>query len=170
MDFKWIGAVLIISGCGGFGFSLVSAHRREEQLLRRLIRVLDFMTCEIQFRATPLPELCRKAAEEGGKTLHSVFLCLAEKLDAHTSSDVNACMEDVLTEYPALPQSAVQNLMLLGSSLGRFDLAGQVKALQETRSQCQSELDALICGRDDRLRNYQTLSLCAGAALAILLI
>jgi hypothetical protein len=48
MDYKWIGAVLIISACGGFGFSLICTHRREEATLRSLASALDYMVSELQ--------------------------------------------------------------------------------------------------------------------------
>ena len=34
MTYKWIGAVLVVVGCGGFGFSLARETVRQEQLLR----------------------------------------------------------------------------------------------------------------------------------------
>jgi len=169
MDYKWIGAVLIISACGGFGFSLISAHRLEEMTLRSLTAALDYMVSELHFRATPLPELCRLAAGECAKGVDKVFTRLADELDVGTTSDVRGCMDAALASGD-LPAATRRNLELLGSSLGRFDLAGQLEGLEAVRTACRRDLEALSEGRDTRLRNYQTLSLCAGAALAILLI
>ena len=61
-------------------------------------------------------------------------------------------------------------LLLLGSSLGRFDLAGQLKGLSAVKGQCALELQELRTDREPRLRSYRVLGLCAGAALVILLI
>ena len=72
MDYKWIGAVLIVAGCGGFGFTLSSEHRRQEKSLRKLIAVLDFMACELQYRLTPLPDLFVAAGKETGGSLGRV--------------------------------------------------------------------------------------------------
>ena len=58
----------------------------------------------------------------------------------------------------------------LGESLGRFDLPGQLKGLEAVRRKCLMELEALGRNRTERLRCYQTLGLCAGAALVILFI
>ena len=58
----------------------------------------------------------------------------------------------------------------LGISLGRFDLPGQLQGIHTARGECQSALDRLCSNRDNRLRSYETLGLCAGAALAILLL
>lgn len=169
MGYKWIGAVLIISACGGYGFSLGSVHRREERLLRSLIRGLEFMISELHFHATQLPELCQIAGKECGGEVGQVLCVLADALDRQASSDVCHCMNLAL-EASQLPPLTYQNLQLLGASLGRFDLEGQLKGLEAVREASRKDLEALTANREVRLRNYQTLSLCAGAALAIVLI
>ena len=170
MDYKWIGAVLIIAGCGGFGFSLAGNHRAQEKSLRNLIGILDYMACELQFRMTPLPELCTAAGREVRGALASVFADLGQELRKCCNADVSACMESVLKKHPPLPELTRDNLILLGQSLGRFDLSGQLKGLEAVRAACRLSLEGLSQNRDVRLRNYQTLGLCAGAALAIILI
>ena len=58
----------------------------------------------------------------------------------------------------------------LGGSLGRFDMEGQLRGIENARQLCRKEMEALSDHRDQRLKNYQTLAICAGVALAILLI
>lgn len=168
MNLKLIGAVLIIAGCAGVGFSMAAAHRREETALRQLIGALDYMGCELQYHLTPLPELCRNAAAESGGTVSQTLLCLASELENQIAPDASACMNVAVSKASKLPQRAKQNLLALGSSLGRFDLQGQLNGLEAARKQCRRELDELSKDRDVRLRSYQTLGLCAGSALAIL--
>lgn len=159
---------MIIVGCGGFGFSFASSHRREENTLRQLMQVLNFMECELQYRLTPLPELCRQAGNEAKGVLREVLLNLARELDWQVSPDVTGCMSSALKRSHELPKYARQILIQLGQSLGRFDLPGQLQGLQEVRGACQLALEELGKNRDARLRSYQTLGLCVGAALAIL--
>ena len=170
MDYKWIGAVLIIVGSGGFGFSLCAEHRYQEKGLRKLISLLDFMACELQYRMTPLPELCALASKEAGSELGKVFDTLARELEASASADVSDAMDTALRACPQLPGKVRDNLCAMGNSMGRFDLAGQLSALEAVRAGCRRDLDRFSVNRELRLRNYQTLGLCAGAALAILLI
>ena len=169
MDSKWVGALLILSASGCFGFSLVYGYRREESTLRNLLRVLDFMASELHYHAPPLPELCRSASEICGRSMSRVFSALADSLDENQASDAAACMEKVL-QNSELPPIALEHLRLLSSSLGRFDLNGQLRGLESVRTDARSSLDRLLSDREQRIRNYQTLSLCAGAALVILLI
>lgn len=73
MSYRWFGAALVIAGCGGFGFSIASGYKREEGILRQLLRALNYMEWELQYRLTPLPELCRQAGKETRGTLREVF-------------------------------------------------------------------------------------------------
>lgn len=169
MDCKWIGAVLVILGCGGIGFQMAASHKMEEQTLRRLINALDFMECELQYRLTPLPDLCRSAGRENNGPVREVLLSLADELEAQAAPDVESCMIAALSKSE-IGVRAREMLTVLGCSLGRFDLPGQLKGLEAVRTACRRELEELTSNRDVRLRSYQTLGLCAGAALAILFI
>lgn len=170
MDHKWIGAVLIVVGCSGFGFSLCAEHRQQEKSLRKLIGILEFMTCELQYRMTPLPELCQLVSDEAGGILGRIFRVLSTELEDSTASDVAAAMDTALISTGELPDKTRDKLLLLGRSMGRFDLAGQLSALDAVRTSCRQDLEAFAANREIRLRNYQTLGLCAGAALAVILI
>lgn len=170
MDYKWIGAILIVIGSGGFGFSMASEHRSQEKSLRKLISVLDFMACELQFRMTPLPDLCTAAAGEVNGNLGRLLETLALELENTQTDNVAGAMDMALSSVRELPSKTRDNLQLLGRSMGRFDLTGQLSALESVRAACRRDLEGFSANRDLRLRNYQTLGLCAGAALAILLI
>lgn len=169
MVYKWFGALLIIAGCGGFGFSLAAAHRREENTLRQMISAVNYMACELQYRLTPLPELCRGAGRQCSGLVGTVLTALAGELENQVSPDAGSCMEAALFSAGNLPPSTRENLRTLGQSLGRFDLQGQLNGLEGVREGCKQALAMLENNRDSRLRSYQTLGLCAGAALAILL-
>ena len=170
MNFKWIGAMLVIAGCGGVGFTMAAAYKREEWMLRCLISALDYMTCELQFRLTPLPALCRQAGRECRGTVGKVLINLAEELEKQISPDADSCMYAALSKTDGLPKETREALRLLGTSLGRFDLQGQLRGLEQVRSHCRRTLEALSRNRDQRIRSYQTLGVCAGAALAILFV
>lgn len=170
MNMKLIGAIMIIVTCGGFGFYLSAVHRREECTLRELVAVLDYMECELQYRLTPLPTLCRQAAAESQGVLRQTFLALALELEDQISPDVERCMNGALSKVKDIPKLTYDAMSMLGKTLGRFDMEGQLKGLEGVRQECRRHLGELSQNREVRLRGYQTLGLCAGAALAILLI
>lgn len=170
MSFKLIGFVMVILGCGGFGYRIARGYLKEERTLRELLSLLDFMECELQYRLTPLPDLCRQAAAQAKGTLRKAFSVLAEELEDQISPDVERCMSAMLEKTGDIPSVTYQMLELLGRSLGRFDIEGQLKGMEAVRQECRRCLEQLSQNKDVRLRSYQTLGLCAGAALAILFI
>lgn len=170
MTGKLIGVLLIICGCGGMGFAIVAAYKQEEAALRQLIGGLDFMECELQYHLTPLPELCRRAGTHTKGVVGRILCTISQELDNQISPDVCSCVRAALTRCGDMPRRIRKAFEILGTSLGRFDLEGQIRGLETVRGYCRGELEALASNRDNRLRSYQTLSLCAGAALAILFV
>ena len=138
-------------------------------MLRSLKGALDFMVCELQYRLTPLPELCRLVGTEQKNPVGQTFLRLAQELNSQILPDVEYCMRSSLREVD-LPKRLGEGFLMLGQNLGRFDLQGQLKGMEMVRNFCDRELEAMGKNREERLRSYQTLGLCAGAALAILFV
>ncbi len=164
------GVVLTVLGCGSVGFQIAANHRREEKSLQQLIRILEYMECELQYRMTPLPELCRQVGQTFKQTPGGVFIELASEMESQISPDINCCMSAVLQRNRNIPKNTRRVLSDVGVLIGRFDLIGQIKGLNSAKEDCKRSLAELGKDRDTKLRNYQTLGLCAGAALAILLI
>lgn len=164
-----LGAFLVFAGCSGFGFSMAAAVRTEEAALRQLLRALEFMYAELSYRMPPLGALCRSTGAIVKGPVQKVFLALAEEVERREAPDGKACMEAVLEKRRVSP-GVREQLLLLGETLGRFDLPGQLRGLDQVRGEVQRLLTQMEQGRENRLRSYQTLGLCAGAAIAILLL
>lgn len=169
MHMKYAGAMLVVLGCGGFGFSMAAAYRREEKLLRQLRDILQFLYCELQFRMTPLPELCQQAGRQNSGAVAQVFRRLGQELESRLLPDAHSCMMTALVKADLTPRLR-ELLTDFGKTLGCFDLKGQLLGIEALRIQCTQTLEELASGREDRLRSYQTLGLCAGAALVILFV
>lgn len=170
MYLKLIGAILIVTGCGGVGFRIAASYKYEEKVLRQLCAILNFMECQMEYRLTALPQLCRQAALGRCTSLDRLFTTLGNELDSQISPDVASCMRCAVAKTPSLPPMAKKHLVDLGNNLGMFDLDGQTKSIREVRENCLKDLQDLSANKESRLRSYQTLGLCAGAALSILLV
>lgn len=169
MSYKLTGAALIITSCSAYGIALAIRYRQRDALYAGLISILQYMENELQFRLTPLPELCRNCTSAVDGCLKRFFLDLARELDWNTAPDAASCMKDVLCKYRNLPPDIIQILLRLGNTLGIFDLTGQLKEFQAVREGCAESLRVLRRDKEIRIRNYQTLGFCTGTALAVLL-
>lgn len=165
---KIFGAVLLLCGCGGIGIMLCHRLRQLEGALRQLVQCLQWMSWELRDRMPPLSRLCKGAAEQGDGAVCQVFDALSRELDAQLLPDADACMAVAVAAVPRLPAEAAQLLLTLGKSMGRFDLEGQLSGMESVAAAGRQQLQALLQQKPQCLRNYQTLSLCAGVALVIL--
>ena len=170
MSFKLIGAICVIAGCGSCGFLMASQHLARIRWLQNLITALDYMECELQYRCTPLPQLCRQAGEQNPGKIGQILMLLADDLEAQISPNAGRCMAAVLDRLGNVDSLLQTVLLEFGSNLGRFDLSGQLRGLENTRNICREKVEQLTQNKDGRLRSYQTLGLCAGAAIAILFV
>lgn len=168
MIFRYLGAALILASCGGFGLRIANQCRNEQILLSQMLRCLQVMRWELQYRLTPLPELCRIASRESKGYLKRVLSRLADALEQQLQPDPGSCLNEILQEDSHLPRRLRRLVLLLGKSLGRFDLKGQIQGLEAVEAACQEELQTLKQNGDIRRRNYRTLGFSAGAALVIL--
>lgn len=170
MGYKWIGAILIITSCSGCGFAIAAGKRREEKLLLQLMDILQLIERDLKYRLTPLPELCRIAAGESKGVLSTVFINLFRELNWRKQPDAGSCMYVAIQRSGDIPTKVRRLLVQLGHTLGRFDLDGQLQGIQSVQKRCEDILENIRKHRDEQLRSYQTLGICAGAALAIILI
>ena len=170
MSLKLIGALLVIASCGGCGFMMAAHHKSKIRQLQGLIAALNHMECELQYRCTPLPQLCRQAGEQGNGKVRKIFQLVAEELESQIAPDAERCMACALDRLSDVDPTIYTHFMQLGRTMGKFDITGQLKALEAVRDAITTDLDGLLKNKDQRLRSYQTLGLCAGAAVAILFV
>ena len=128
------------------------------------------MICQLHYRMSSLPALCRDASKLGNDPVFQVWSQFASELEQQVSPDVTVCMDAAIATIPALPDTVAGLLRATSTSLGCFDLQGQIQSLEEAVTTCRNKLEQLRGRREVQIRNYQTLGLCTGAALVILFI
>lgn len=166
---KWIGAVLVLAGCGGWGFCAAWQMHRQETELRQLSAALEFMSCELACRQTPLPVLLEASGQVAHGIVGNALTESAQMMQQQRYPDAGSCIDAALKLHPTLPKTD-RVLRLLGSSLGRFDLPGQQAALTSVHTECRRILQQHCADLSQRVRSYRILGFCAGGALAILLL
>ena len=170
MTLKILGVIFVFFSCGSVGFRIASNYRAEERALRNLVAIFEFMECELRFHLTPMPILCRQVAVKYPSPPGPFFESLANQMDSQVSPNMEVCVNNALEKQNSIPPITAKTIRYFGKTAGRFDLDGQLKCLNAVCVECKRNLELLSNNRETRMRSYQTLGLCAGAALAILLI
>ena len=164
---KWVGAIMVILGSGAGSFALVRSHRREEKALLQLRQIIERFERELSFGELPLSQLLRQVEPVG---VGKVFAALANLLEENRYTQVADAMQEALKDDEPMPPRVEALLNLLSSSLGRYDLDGQLQSLSAVKAECTAQLTAHCENQEAKLRNYRTIGICAGLVLAILLL
>lgn len=165
-----IGAVLVILGCGAIGYIMASNLTLEITTVQNLISILEHWKHSINYHQTALPELCRMTQETESSILGKFFGALHEQLSSLRQFDALQCTELAFSSCPDLPASSKTLLQKLSKCLGKFDINGQIQEIDSVLSEANSILLSLQSNLDSRKKCYRTLGICAGIALAILII
>ena len=167
---QWIGAICVVGACGACGFSMAASYTGLQRCLQQLQNGLELMQCQMEYQMTELPELCAILASACTGPVGKFFGTLGQELRRGNVSEAPACVALTLARDRELPEACRSLLSQLGTSLGQLDLAGQLRGLAAAQEACRKELERVEAEKAGRLRCYRALGLCAGAALAILLL
>ena len=142
---RMIGAALVVLSSGAVGFGFARAVKLQCAQLEGLLWALDTMQSEMSARLTPLAQLF---------------------------SGLSACRQKDVAAFFAEAGRALSAQPLYGLSLnlGRFDLESQLAAIERTKASVTAALLALQGQKRARCRSYETIGICAGLALAVMLL
>lgn len=164
------GCVAVLMGSYGVGLMLLHNEKCQEQALEDLQQCILWMTWQLRYQMLPLAELCNSAAAQHEGIIGNVMGNLSQLLDKRGFADPGQCMQEAVLSVGDIPDQALLRLYELGQSMGQFDLDSQISSLELTALHCERDLEFIRHNMEHRRRNYRTLSLCAGAAVVIILL
>lgn len=167
---RWMGAIIVIVACGCCGFSMARNYGELEHCLRQLISAMELMHCQMEYRLTTLPELCRILPSACSGIVGKVFSDLGQELERQETMDISLCMEEALLINPKLPTQCARSLRRLSRTLGQADLQLQLQGITTEMERLKAVLQQVSAERPGRVKSYRALGLCGGIALAIVLL
>ena len=168
---RFLGAALLITGCGGIGLSAVNRLDRRVRDLRELSAGLEILQRELGWRLAPLPKALEAAAGGAHERAARFFAFCAQGSKQLAGTPFRMLWSKGLEQCPLrLNREDRALLEQLGPVLGRYDGDSQRQAVENvltglSRQQTQAEDDRRRLGRV-----YGVLGLTAGLFLTLVLI
>lgn len=165
---KYLGIIFIVCSTAYMGFHLANGFRLRRKLLTQFLRCLPIIRNEIVFCGTPIPKIFRLISDHTDGEVHEVFGQVSKQMEEHKTMTPTEAMEETLTarKYTCL----VPRLLELADKLGNYDVEAQIAGIDQVQSQAELQVDELEQERLQKGKVYESLGICAGLALAILLI
>lgn len=169
---KLIGLSLILTASSAMGLGLARTVRRQQAQTLAFIDAVLRIRHELQYRLTPLPDVFLALQESREAAVAAFFSGLARSLSAADTCTVGYACRQALrrTEGLCIPAGVRTALMSLFDTLGKYDLDGNLQALDLALGRLREEARQLQGSAAARCKTYVTLGVCTGLAVAVILI
>ena len=165
---KLIGVALIVASAGWVGIGMSVSLKKRMELYQTAMQALQLLKNEIAFCGTALPQAFGLLAASCEGMLALVFSSAGRRMDrcpwispAEAMRQAVSCLED----------HQLKNIFLrLGQGLGNYGLDAQIQAIHAARDQIARLLETLDATRKEKSKVYETMGICVGLSVAILLI
>ena len=168
---KLAGCIILLASCYDFGRRKAREYAQKLYWLEVWWQKLIFLQSEIRYSKTPLPELFQMLAEEGEEDtpVNAFFAQLYQLINGGECSLSKAWQSGVkqLQEYVPVDY---ERTCLFGQGLAQVGGAEQVAYMQSYLEQLQQSVRT---GREQvkqQQKVVQTLSICAGAVLVLVVL
>ena len=167
-----IGAGLVVLSASAVGFGFARAVRLQCAQLEGLLWALEFMKSEMSAHLTPLPGIFGMLGSCRQKDVALFFTAAADALGTPPGCTLPVSFKRGFEASQSFRpgETAVQTLYALSAGLGRFDLESQLAAIEQAKGHITRALLNLQAQKPGRCRSYETIGVCAGLALAVILL
>lgn len=169
---KIAGIIFIVLSTGSVGFGISAALKKRCRMIRQIISALSILKEEIFCRNTPLPQGFALMAASVQGVPERIFSHMAKEMNRNRWLSPREAMQRALEKETDIScQDPVAEAFLeLSAELGKYDRENQVRVLDQTIIHMESLLQAAEQESSGRSKTYETLGICAGISMAILLI
>ncbi len=168
---KLLGSVMVIAAGGIAGFYVAGRLESRLREMRRLETALVFLSSEITYSLTPLPQALFRAGERAGGAVGALFCRFGELTGLAQRRDPSEALDAALSDSgSAVPAEAVDLLFELSRNLGTFGHKEQARFIEmsiDKAGRMRGELEG-ECRAKAKLARY--LGLLGGACVAIVLL
>lgn len=165
---KYIGLLFIVVSASSVGIQMAANLNRRCEMIRQFIYSLQVLRNEILVCGTYLPQAFALMAASVTTPLAEIYETIAKQMEKNrwlTPYDVTREVVD-----GSWDGEISRMILSLSQKLGKYDLQAQTAGIDAAAKEAEQYLQVLECEKRLKSRTYRTLGLCAGLAVAILLV
>ena len=168
---KWIGFLLVLTGTGGIGFSLVGEYAMRIKILGQIKEMMHYINDLIMYEYASLPEAFTRTAERVGAPFSEFLRKVAGQVDTFSGEDISFLWKSNAVMVKELMNAKdYQEFLSCMQQTGFSDAKGQSGALKAYEQRLELLLHRLSEQKEEKCKLYQTLGIMSGVFVCILLL
>ncbi len=170
---KIIGCILVIASTAGMGFYLSSEIRTRIEDLKELRKLIGLLKGDIRYASTPLPEAIHSISKRHNGKFQSFFGNISkqlQELSGGTFAEVWKTATENELVNTSLTKKDKSHLVQFGETLGYLDKDMQMNTIDLYTSQMEEEITDLAKSVKEKSYLYNTLGICCGIFIIIIMV
>lgn len=170
---KIIGIVLIVGSFTGIGISQRQQFRSRVVVLGDMISVLDFLSGELSFQLTSIPDVVEKLASDSRPPVAMIFRTMHDMIRRDDSLSLTFKWMKAFRDCgrdAGLSEEDIGILCDLSDFIGKYDAQSQQKSIDYARLRLSRQLEIASSEMKSKGTVYRTCCIAAGILLVLVLI
>ncbi len=171
MQWHLAGAVLVVTGSGGWGYLIARQLRRRPVELRAAAQAVELLRSEIEYGGTPLPEALEHVGRRTGGPVRRLCLETSATLSGPDGSSASEAWHRALigaAVVAAWSEPDVATLAQLGDALGATGTADQVRHIELCLARLRVAEEEASAVAATHARMWMYLGVLAGLGMVVL--
>lgn len=160
----------VIAGCTSIGFILSRGYADRLNELNDLSILINILQNKIKFTQLPLQEIFEELGNIKLKTkIHNFFLVCSENLKKMKMEEAWEGSVEEGRKFFYLNEEDIEVLNILGSTLGKTDIDGQMNEINEIKERIALQIQQAEKEKNRNSKMYKSLGTITGLGIVILL-
>ena len=167
---RYLFLLCIIVGCTSIGFILSRGYADRVNELNDLSILINILQNKIKFTQLPLQEIFEDLGNIKLKTkIHNIFLICSENLKKMKMEKAWKESIEEGRKFFYLNEEDIEVLNILGSTLGKTDINGQMNEINEIKERIALQIQQAEKEKNRNSKMYKSLGTITGLGIVILL-
>lgn len=167
---KLFGGFLVVCASAWVGFGAAKTIRSLENNLHEMRSALEYMKCELLYTTDRYSDLCRKLAHNSTGKVSAFFHALETMSSLDGYEPIGSTSKAMKSSGLRIPPAAEYAVEQLFDGFGRCDMNGQLQKISLCSAAIEQQSEQISKSAETRCKTYETVGICAGVALMILVI
>lgn len=169
--FRFLGAIFIIGGAAAGGIIISANVKQSIKLHYDWLQILQLFHSEIEFKLTSMSDLCIQVMECSSPVFKNIFNSMYVSLVDAPGKSIGVQMHHAIDAYGgSLPKELKKIMTELFDVLGHQDVYAQLRAIDYAKYRTNIVLNSLEKDKTEKSHSYRVIGVCAGVAIAIVLL
>ena len=167
---KWIGFLLILSGCTGIGLSYINEYTRRIDVLTNIRGMMHYIQEMITYEKLPLAEAIGRSGQRMEGIYQTFLTEVARQMELFSGEELLLIWQEQAQQLKkVIAKQDYQEFLHCMDQTGFATASSQGAAIRQYEAELTERINALVAQREEKCKLYRSLGILSGIFICVLL-